>query len=79
MPTGIAQYGFGYKAYRYADAGKYFSATIGGTPGTGLISGVTTPPLQVDSTVQLVSDGRPRVVRAHTLGSGGFDPRGEFS
>lgn len=42
MPTGIAQYGFGSKSYRYADAGKFFTATIGGTPGTGIISGVTT-------------------------------------
>jgi hypothetical protein len=40
--TGIGQYGFGHKASRYADAGKYFTATIGGTPGTGIISGVTT-------------------------------------
>jgi hypothetical protein len=42
MATGIGQYGFGNKATRYADAGKYFTATIGATPGTGLISGVTT-------------------------------------
>jgi hypothetical protein len=42
MATGIGQYGFGHKAWRYADAGKYYTATIGGTPGTGIISGVTT-------------------------------------
>lgn len=42
MATGIGQYGFGPKQYRYADAGKYYTATIGGTPGTGIISGVTT-------------------------------------
>lgn len=42
MATGIGQYGFGFKSWRYADAGKYFTATIGGTPGTGIISGVTT-------------------------------------
>ena len=42
MATGIGQYGFGNKNWRYADAGKYFSATIGGTPGMGIISGVTT-------------------------------------
>jgi hypothetical protein len=42
MATGIGQYGFGFKSWRYADAGKYFSTTIGATPGTGIISGVTT-------------------------------------
>ncbi len=42
MATGIGQYGFGHKAWRYADAGKYYSTTIGATPGTGIISGVTT-------------------------------------
>lgn len=42
MATGIGQYGFGPKQHRYADAGKYYTATIGGTPGTGIISGVTT-------------------------------------
>lgn len=42
MATGIGQYGFGHKAWRYADAGKYYATTIGATPGTGIISGVTT-------------------------------------
>lgn len=42
MATGIGQYGFGFKSWRYADAGKYFTAVIGATPGTGIISGVTT-------------------------------------
>lgn len=42
MATGIGQFGFGYKSHRYAEAGAYYTATIGGTPGTGIISGVTT-------------------------------------
>lgn len=41
MATGIGQYGFGAKQYRYADAGKYFTAT-NPTPGTGVITGVVT-------------------------------------
>lgn len=41
MATGIGQYGFGAKMHRYADAGKYFTAT-NPTAGTGLISGAVT-------------------------------------
>lgn len=41
MATGIGQYGFGPKQYRYADAGKYFTAT-NPTPGTGVVTGVVT-------------------------------------
>lgn len=41
MATGIGQYGFGVKEYRYADDGKYFTAT-NPTPGTGIITGVVT-------------------------------------
>jgi hypothetical protein len=41
MATGIGQYGFGAKQYRYGDAGKYYTVT-NATPGTGLISGVVT-------------------------------------
>jgi hypothetical protein len=41
MATGIGQYGFGFKSWRYAEAGKYFTA-MNTTPGTGIISGVTT-------------------------------------
>lgn len=37
MATGIGQYGFGTKQYRYADAGKYYLAT-NPTAGTGIIS-----------------------------------------
>lgn len=39
MAAGIGQYGFGAKMHRYADAGKYFTAT-NPTAGTGIISGV---------------------------------------
>lgn len=41
MATGIGQYGFGPKQHRYADAGKYFTAT-NPTPGTGIVTGVVT-------------------------------------
>jgi hypothetical protein len=41
MATGIGQYGFGVKQLRYAEAGKYFTAT-NPTPGTGIITGVVT-------------------------------------
>lgn len=41
MATGIGQYGFGSKNFRYADAGKYFVAT-NPTPGTGIASAAVT-------------------------------------
>lgn len=41
MSTGIGQYGFGAKSHRYADAGKYFTAT-NSVPGTGVVTGVVT-------------------------------------
>lgn len=41
MATGIGQYGFGAKSWRYADAGKYFTVSQG-TPGTGTASAAVT-------------------------------------
>lgn len=41
MATGIGQYGFGAKNWRYAEAGKYFTVSQP-TPGTGTVSAAVT-------------------------------------